>query len=425
MREHHLRRRVVGEMHLRRWPSIAAPSLILQWVVLVDEGERETELGAISARAMPATTPSPAHMSGTLNGDITFNWEKHSEGSSLTLFAPGRGAEAFLDLASDREVAAAIEWAQSLPGEIVRSTCIWIAEMDRDVNTRLADTHMSRAELVSCHLGERIRMWSDFRLREDGFGRLIVAANGADPTDLTRQVQRLQELGNYRNRALLGLPVARDCWPRLDAAEQRLSDLAARVANNEEADDPLMNELSSLSLDLMAVSTGIGFRMDATAAYAKLVEERLAQIDARPIDGFASLEDFTARRFLPAVDTCAATANRAKELSVRATQLSSLLRARIETRIENQNARLLRSMDRSIGMQVRLQQFVEGLSVVALSYYLLGLVLYALEAAKVEYPAIEPKVIVGILVVPTLALIWIAIRLIKRRVLSGDDSQSS
>ena len=67
----------------------------------------------------------------------------------------------------------------------------------------------------------------------------------------------MQELGNYRNKALLGLPVARECWPKLDAAEVRLRDLADRIANNESRDDSLMEELSGLSLDLASFSTSM------------------------------------------------------------------------------------------------------------------------------------------------------------------------
>ena len=69
---------------------------------------------------------------------------------------------------------------------------------------------METTDMVSCHSGSGARLWSDFRIGDDGYGRLVVAAWGMKAADISRVVQRIQELGNYRNLALLGLPVAQD-----------------------------------------------------------------------------------------------------------------------------------------------------------------------------------------------------------------------
>ena len=422
MRDHELRRRAVAEMHLRRWPSLPVPCLIVQWVVTVDEADRPAELAAIEDRAdRRDTIGNPSHREGTVRPGIRFAWEKHSEGSSLTLFALRSDGALFIDPAADPEVAEAIAWAESLPGDIVRSTRIWLTETDDQAKALLRAAPVSSDELVSCRIGGAIRMWSDFRLGADGYWRLLVAANGTGARDLTRHVQRLQELGNYRNRALLGLPMAQETWPRLDLAEKRLKGLADRVADSAERDDALMESLSALSLELATISTGLSFRMDATRAYARLVEERLAQLNCTPIPGYMSLDDFTQRRFLPAMNTCEAITKRVERLAVRTEQLSSLLRARIEARIESQNAELLHSMERSISMQVRLQQLVEGLSVVALSYYLLGLIAYLLDGLPEGALGVSKDFAVGMLVVPVLLGVWLVTRAVKNRVLGAPD----
>ncbi|OYW35106.1 MAG: hypothetical protein B7Z42_15640, partial [Brevundimonas sp. 12-68-7] len=147
--------------------------------------------------------------------------------------------------------------------------------------------------------------------------------------------------------------------------------LIRRLANDEVAvaeavlrastvltDDDLLERLSDLSLELMSIATATGFRLGATAAYARLVEDRLSELAVVPVTGSLSLIDFTERRFLPAVRTCAAFSRRQSELSLRVSQFTSLLRTRVETRIENQNGRLLASMERSASMQLRLQQLV-------------------------------------------------------------------
>ncbi|NVE94993.1 DUF3422 domain-containing protein [Altererythrobacter lutimaris] len=423
MRDYEQRRQAVGEMHLRRWPRLRVPSQVIQWVLKVEDSEREEELGIIEAATQSAAdADNPSHRSGQLSENIHVTWEKHSEGTSLTIFCAAQDVAAFLDPNSSEEMQAALDWAQQVPGKIVRCTRIWVAEDDAAVEALLSKLDLNRHELVSTHIGKAIsdpiRIWSDFRIKEDGFGRLLVAANGAEPGELTRQVQRLQELGNYRNRALLGFPVAQACWPKLDDAERRLRELSTRITNGEESDDALMEALSGLSLELTAIASEISFRMDATKAYAQLVHERLEQVDPRPIDGFASLTDFTQRRFRPAMSTCEATTERVRQLALRASQLASLLRARIETRIENQNARLLLSMEKSTSMQVRLQQLVEGFSVVALSYYLIGLVGYFLPLLPLEQWGLSKNAVLAGLVIPVVATIWISMRLLRRRLFS-------
>lgn len=421
MRDHELRRRAVGEMHLRRWPLVPVPCHIIQWVLAVDEDDRAAELALVEARAAAKElVGNPSHREGRISPSVAFTWERQSEGSSLTLFVAPCTEEAFLDPASDAELSAAMHWAQDLPGQIVRSTRVWVGEDDAAVQRVLERHALNRDELVSSVIGGGIRMWSDFRIMPDGFGRLLVAANGADPRDLARQIQRLQELGNYRNKALIGLPVARECWPLLDQAEARLRDLADRIASAATRDDNLLQELSALALDLASVSTATSFRMDATLAYAQIVEERLEQLDSRSVTGFASLTDFTQRRFRPAMNTCRATVTRIERLAQRTQQLASLLRVRIETNIENQNGELLRKMERSSSMQARLQQLVEGLSAVALSYYLLGLLKYLLNAVPEEPGGIDHEHLIGLLVIPVVAGVWVTMRVLKKRLLGPD-----
>lgn len=99
-----------------------------------------------------------------------------------------------------------------------------------------------------------------------------------------------------------------------------------------------MNEVCGLSLDLVSIATAVSFRLSATSGYARLVDERMQSLAVEPVAGFPSLNDFTQRRYLPAVRTCEAMSVRLEQLSARAALFTSLLRTRIETRIENQNA---------------------------------------------------------------------------------------
>lgn len=423
LNEHELRRMVVSEMHLRRWPQVRAPASIVQFVRLLDPADREEELAAM--RVLPSAGPiaagvRPRHLDGTLAPGLVFTWERHSEASTTTLFvAGGRGPGPAL--------ADALTWAGSLPGKVIRASRVQLVEDEASALALLPELGFASDDLVTCLVGHdagdavRARIWSDFRLREDGFGLVLVAACGMAPAPLSRTLQRLQELGNYRNLALLGLPVAREGWRALDRIEGELAEVNRRVALPEVTDDDLLEDLTRLSMQLVREGSAADYRMSATQAYATIVEERLAELHIRAVPGCLSLADFTQRRFLPAVRTCAAHRRRAEQLAQRTAQVLSLLRARIETRIENQNGRLLASMERSASRQLRLQQLVEGLSVVAVSYYALGLVAKMLEGLEELVPAIHAHVATAALALPVLGAVWFAIHRMKRRILGPEE----
>jgi uncharacterized membrane-anchored protein len=159
--------------------------------------------------------------------------------------------------------------------------------------------------------------------------------------------------------------------------------------------------------------------MNATAAYARLVEERLAELAPHPIRGYPSLADFTQRRLLPAVRTCGAHVQRQHELSMHAHRFASLLRTRIETRIEIQNTLVLESLERSASGQLRLQQLVEGFSVIALSYYAIGLLDHLIEGFAPSGARSRVSIVVAILVPLVVVGMWWTIHHFKRQALVG------
>lgn len=418
--EHELRREIVAEMHLRRWPVIGAPCRIVQFVRVVADEDRASELallhgtlGALNG-GDTGSRAQPRHCEGTLGPGIGVTWERHSEASTLTLFVS--------DGATSDALATAMDWAGAMPGKVIRATRLVVLADEAEAEAALPAFGFVAGDLVTCRLcpegeGSAARIWSDFTLRGDGFGLIVVAAGAMAAPTLSRTLQRLQELGNYRNLALLGLPVARAGWLALDGIERRLDAINAALTRPEATDDALLAQVFELWSALIAQVSASTWRMDATQAYAAIVEERLSDLRIGPCTGHLSLADFTQRRFLPAVRTCAAHARRADALVQRTGQVVALLRTRIETRIENQNARVLASMESSASRQLRLQQLVEGLSVVAVSYYALGIVGKVLEGAGEVVPGLHVHLWTG-LAAPVVVLgVWSAIRRQKRRIL--------
>ena len=193
------------------------------------------------------------------------------------------------------------------------------------------------------------------------------------------------------------------------------------LSRPEVRDDDLLSELSQLSLEIGALAGATNYRMSATAAYAQLVEERLAELAPCRIKGCQSLTDFTQRRFLPAMRTCASFTTRSQRIADLAAHLSSLLRTRIETRIENQNARLLASLERNTGMTLRVQQLVEGLSVVAISYYGVSLLGHMLEGVEAFAPALHGSAILSVATPIILIGTWLCLHRLRDAVLRQPD----
>ncbi|MEO0762283.1 MAG: DUF3422 family protein, partial [Pseudomonadota bacterium] len=129
--------------------------------------------------------------------------------------------------------------------------------------------------------------------------------------------------------------------------------------------------------------------------------------------------EFMLRRFDPAMRTVRATEGRLSGLATRASRIADLLRTRVDVALEAQNSRLLQSMDRRAALQLRLQETVEGFSVVAISYYAVSLASYALAPLATVW-GLEKGELVALITLPVLLGVAIFVRRIKRRV--SDDA---
>ena len=330
--EHPLRRALVTEMHLRRFRPVVVHARLIQIVRVVDPENRSDEIDYLSqlpGADMSDFQPDNRHVAFRLDDGISFIWERQTEATTITAIAGGTD-EKVLDDIADRMHA----W----PGQVVRATKIFIECSEEAAEAILPEMQFLPEDLVTCHLTPDVRLWSDFRIREDGFGRLVLSAKDVSADELGRVVQQLQELGNYRNLALLGLPPVREAMPQLDALEKKLAEYSIELSDETNGgDDALLQNLSQLSSELAGMRAANSFRYGATQAYAQIVSDRLETLDVRPIRGFQSLRDFTERRLVPAVRTCTTFNERLRRLSDRAGDVISLLNTRIDSRIRKQN----------------------------------------------------------------------------------------
>ena len=219
--------------------------------------------------------------------------------------------------------------------------------------------------------------------------------------------------------ALLGLPAAKTLGPELGAAEAQLARLTARFDTRETSDQALLDELVTLAARLERATAEHAYRFAATQAYDAVMQQRLVELRETPVPGWQTLGEFLQRRQAPAIATVAATARRLEGLAARVERASGLLRTRVDIAAEAQNQQLLERLAQGQALQLRLQTTVEGLSIAAISYYVVSLALYAGKAAQAAGLPIHPEIAAGALLPLVLLGVWRMTRRIHDRLAPG------
>ena len=121
------------------------------------------------------------------------------------------------------------------------------------------------------------------------------------------------------------------------------------------------------------------------------------------------------RRYDPAMRTVKSAEVRLNAMVERAARAGELLRTRVDVARQAQNQKLLESMDRRSDLQLRLQRTVEGLSVVAISYYAVSLAAYAVYPIAKEIGISKEMAVAGLTPL-VVAVVWLALRRIRNGV---------
>ncbi len=415
--DHPLRQWAVDEMHLRRFAPVPRECEIYQAVRLLEADERTTEDRRLmhDRPDFDDWTLAPRHASGNTHSGIYFLWERHTEASTVTLILPKD--------APDKVRAPYLRWLEGWTGAVVRATRVFVIIDDSNALAQLHKLGLNQDEIICCDINAGLRIWSDFGIHSDGYGRLLITAGDVSDGERGRIVQRVQELGNYRNLALLGFPTVQKYGPRVDELEQMLSDHAERVANaaDEDDDDKLLQQLADISSRLELIRSATGFRLSATAAYAAVASDRLHALNIKPVANYQSLTDFTERRLVPASRTCSVFQERLGRIAERISRVMHTLDVRVDTRIKAQNLTLTQSMERSTMLQFRLQTLVEGLSIIAAAYYLVGLIAYIVKGVSAFPSGSIADIVIGAITLPVILLIWLLVRRLRSKVLKESD----
>ncbi|WP_026380763.1 DUF3422 family protein [Afifella pfennigii] len=420
-REHSQRELLVRELHARPSEPLRAPLRISNFANLSGEKAMEVDrehLAKLCARLGGTAPAEGAKHHTTELGGLTVKWERHTEFCSYTFFRRARFTNPFAETVIEELPA---DWLAEVPGEVLSAVHLALvpADMELPDAEEISLQYFNGNPLIGNIIaGGKARVWADFRLHADHFTRILIKDQGLDAPHAGRTVQRLIELNTYRAFALLALPIAQEINPCLRGVDEALADISTRMADREDktSDAELLGRLSQLSADIESIAARTSYRFGASRAYYGLVKQRLIDLRLERTGELLTIDGFLERRMGPAMATCESTHERQEQLAQRAARIGSLLRARVEVELEEQNQDVLNSMNERARMQLKLQQTVEGLSVVAISYYAVGLVGYVFKAAETAGAPINVGLATGLAVPFVVALVWFAVRKLRKEV---------
>jgi uncharacterized membrane-anchored protein len=427
-----------NEVHARPSARIRLPALIVYVAVLNEGITREIEcahLNRLPGQAALAPGDLQDNFLHLRFAGFSVKWERHTEFTRYSIVQPLCAHAALGSLEPDllNGLVVQPEWLAGIPGRTVAAVQLAMVNAPLDDATALmaqAVTWLGGRTVVASLMGSNVassaeqstestnrhgyghpmgHSWAltQFRLRDDGFERmLVIAPEGTSQTRAGRIAARLLELETYRLMALRGLPVAKTLGPMLAQAEAALARITAQLENKSASDQELLDTLVSLAAGVERATAENVYRFSATQAYYTLVNQRIKELREKAIPGTQTIGEFMQRRLSPAMATVAATEQRLASLSERVARASDLLRTRVDIATEVQNQQLLEKLTRGQELQLRLQSTVEGLSIAAISYYVISLLLYGGKALKAAGVPINPEMAAGALVPVVLWVVW-------------------
>lgn len=417
--DHPLRYALANELHARPFPSLQAPASVVYLALKKEVGaaarDRTLDLAhlleLLDRHGAPHPQPGATHYSGRI-GRHVLTWESHTEFVTYTAIADGVGERAFdpVDFAVFPE-----DWLERAPGKRITSALLRVElQPEREALVEnIADWFVSESVAVAHVLENSAVVAGDFRIDPAGHQRFLISVNpDIGPRRVGRIMQRLCEIETYKAMSMLGFSRVREMAPNMGALEDRLSRIIGGLGANESKAEDALRELLDITAEMEALAATSSFRFGATGAYERIVTQRIQVLREERFGGRQTFSEFMMRRFDPAMRTVQSSKERLDAMVERARRAGELLRTRVDVERSAQNQTLLESMNRRAAMQLRLQRTVEGLSVVAISYYAVSLVGYVL------YPAADPlgmsaSMLKALVTLPVVGLVWWMIRKLR------------
>jgi len=414
--DHPLRATLANELHARPFLRISG-SVSLAHFAIYAEGDaaiHEALLRFLCRLTGLAEPPADAkHYSGQWSAGRQLKWERHTEFSTFTFVASRFDDDYFSALATEHVPP---EWFQALAGKRFVAIRMELVSGESAATAREnIRKWIDGSAMVGSHVLGSAQVFCDWTIKEDGFSRFLVIDGGLREVQSGRLLQRLYEIETYRMMALLALPVARGLSKTLDELQHSLAPLMhdMDMSQGGRGDSDLLVQLTHLAVRSEALAD-FASRFSASRAYEGLVQARIHELREERVEGMPTIAEFMERRFGPAMQTCKAVWARQEQSAERIARVVDLLRTRVSVAQEEDTTRLLQGMNQTARSQLRLQHAVEGLSVAAISYYVLSLSSVALRSLHAADLLLDPELIEGVLVAPVVLAVLLIMRRTKR-----------
>lgn len=364
------REALIAEAHARPSQGITTPSEILHLAFRANSETRETFFKVLGGGE---DSRNLRHTVKELDG-IRVKLERHTEFISCTLFRDMTKPAATPDLVDFLR--------HNFPADDIETLVLIKVDVVK-TSAQMLKALSVTDRIYGGKIRDEIDVRSTFKPDHDGIITFAVHAGKLTSDELGRRIQRLVEMETYRTMSLLGLPKAREVGSLLTEIEQEVDTLTVSLRDNnttEQDDETLFQRLSSLSERNNILASQIRYRFAASRAYFDLFRQRIASLEEEKVGDVQTMSGFLRSRIDPAMATIESTAKRQETLTNDLSRALSLLRTRIELNLNKGNQALLQSMDKRHDQQLKISRTVEGLSIVAITYYAVGLASYLLKA---------------------------------------------
>ncbi|SMX50863.1 DUF3422 family protein [Maliponia aquimaris] len=429
IQDHPLRYKLANELHARPFPSLTTPCRAI-YLAIKQPGNAASRdrsldvahlLELLDRHDTPHPQPGATHYQGQI-GQHMLKWEQHTEFVTYTVFLPGLGERPFDP--ADFDVFPS-DWLDRAPGVRVTSAMLRVdlrpkddEQISRMVNDWMVPESVAVSEVID---GEAV-VAGDFRIDPAGHQRFAVFTRaGVGQRRVGRIVQRLCEIETYKAMSMLGFTRVGAIGPRMGQIDAELTRLMQVMTEDDGQEEATLKTLLKVSAELESLSAQTSFRLGATGAYEAIVGQRIEVLREVRFLGRQTFAEFMTRRYDPAMRTVKSAERRLESMTNRATRAADLLRTRVEVGRSAQNQQLLESMDKRAELQLQLQKTVEGLSVVAISYYAVSLAGYLLYPVS-EALGMSKGMLTALVTAPVVVVVWLMIRRIRHHMeKSGPD----
>lgn len=417
IKEHPSREAILAEVHARPYKAMTTPRAVLQQAFLCKpSSSSEADMAAFWQWCLDQDIPPPktgARHHSVLLDDIQITWERHTEFVTLTWDCEySKLAQKQLWQLSAKHIKGMMANKHSL----ISAARVNLLECADTSKTPDLGNYNTDSICMSLVKNERALIITDFKQDEFGATKYTVHNRGLTPQNSGVLVMRLLEIESYRMMALYGFARIKNILPQIASVEQQLVHLTRQINHKSDlaTTRKTLNEITDIAADLAKLSASSQYRFSATRAYYFLVQARLKRINEQGIPSFSKIEEFLAKRLAPAMRTVENVEHRINIAGDKLDRSTGLLRTKVEIQMQVQNHEVLETMNKRALLQYRLQTTVEGLSIAAVSYYVVGLLNYMAKGMGID-SFISPARLTAIFVPISILTVWYIVRRIRAK----------